>query len=203
MPCACTPEELLVVPTGLCLGPIRQTTPSRFGFWNCNLDIPESDDPATLGAAWKAIYDAGNLLITPELTLIRFEDPTYDEIQVSDCRTPLQIVATRNITFEDRNLINASTLSPFTGSAYFDYQLYQYLLDNQSNLLPMLIYCNGDVKIINRGFTLRSILNYLPSGTPGGPATETKQSRMSFQGDPINFSVLPTFNMVDAGFELP
>jgi hypothetical protein len=203
MICACTPEELLVVPTGLCLGELRQTTPSRFGFYNCNLEIPTGSDPITLGAAWKAIYEAGELMITPELTQIRFEDPTYDEIQVSDCKAPQQLVATRALTFEDRNRISADTLSPFTGSPYFDYQLWQYILNNQANLLPLLIYCNGDVKVINRNFTLRAILNYLPSSQPGGPATETKQMRMNFQGDPINFNVLPTWNVNEANIPLP
>lgn len=203
MSCACTPEELLIVPTGLCLGEIRQTTPVRWGFYNCNTELPESDNPATLGAAMKALYDAGDLLITPELTQFNFEDPTYDEILVSDCKAPLQLVATRAITFEDRNIINAQSQSPFTGNAYFDYQLAQFLLDNQSTLLPILIYCNGDAKVIGRPFTLRGILNYIPSSQPGGPKTETKQYRMAFQGDPINFSIVPTFNVISAGFQLP
>lgn len=203
MTCACTPEDLILIPTGLCLGQLRQTTPSRFAFYNCDTEIPVTEDPTVLGAAMKAIYDAGGLMITPELTQFNFEDPNYDEIQVSDCSTPIQIVATRAITYEDRNKIDASTISPFTGSKYYDYTFSQYLVENQANLLPILIYCNGDAKIINRKFTLRGIINYIRSTQAGGPSTEVKQFRMNFQGDPINFGVLPTFNFVDADIPLP
>jgi hypothetical protein len=203
MACACTPEDLIVVPTGLCLGVPRQTTPSRWGFYNCNTSLPESDDPAVLGAAIKVIYDAGDMIITPELTSFAFNEPTYDEIQVSQCKTPLQLVATRSIAFEDRNKIDERTQSPFTGNEYFDYELWNYITTNQANLLPILIYCNGDAKIINRSFTLRTTLNYIPSSQAGGPMTEVKQMLMNFQGDPLNLSVVPTFNVVTSGFQLP
>jgi hypothetical protein len=203
MICSCVPTELITIPEGLCLGQIRQTTPSRWAFYNCDTELPTTNDPAVMGAAIKAIYDAGGLMITPELTLFNFADPTYDEIQVSDCNTPLQIVATREITYEDRNKIDTSTISPFTGSKYFDYVLSQFIVDNQANLKPILIYCNGDAKIINKKFTIRGILNYLRSGQAGGPSTEIKQWRINFQGDPIDFNTLVSFNLIDSDIPMP
>jgi len=201
MPCACTPEELLVIPNDICLGKPRLTTPSRWAFYNCNTAIPETDDFNTLTAAMLSLYEAGELSISPELTLFNFEDPTYDEVAISDCKAAIQIPATRAITFEDRNIINPQSVSPFTGNKYFDYQYWKYIDDNQANLLPILIYCNGDAKILNRQFTLRVILNYIRSGTQGGPSIETKQCRMAFIGDPINLGIVPTFS-VD-GWALP
>lgn len=199
--CACTPEELLVIPTGLCLSEMRRDTPSRLFFYNCNTELPTGSFDA-VGAAMKVLFEAGQIMWTAPLANIAFEDPTYDEIQLSDCNAPQQLIATRAITFEDRTKINIGTVSPYTDNEYFDYTLWDYIVTNQVNLRAMIGYCSGDVRPIENDWTIRAFIDYLKSSQAGGKSTETKKIRMNFQGDPLSFTTVPTFNTIEAGIAL-
>lgn len=200
--CACTPEALISIPTGLCLSEFRRETPSRIFFYNCDTELPTGSFDS-VGAAMKVLFEAGDIISTPELANWAFEDPTYDELQLSDCNAPQQLIATRAFTVEDRTKIDISTVSPFTDNKYYDYDFWQYITENQVNLRMMIAYCDGNVKPVDQRWTVRAFLNYIRSTQPGGKSTETKQIRFAFQGDPLNLTNKPTFNWIEADISLP
>jgi len=199
--CACTPEELLTIPTGLCLSQFRRETPSRLFFTNCDTEIPTGTDEE-VGAAMKVLFESGAVMWTPELANFAFDEPTYDEIQLSDCNAPQQLIATRSFTVEDRTKMDLTTVSPWTDNPYFDYDFYEYVLTNQVNLRMQLAYCSGDVKVIENSFTARAFIDYIRSTQAGGQSTETKKLRFAFQGDFLGFDVKPTYNWISAGISL-
>lgn len=199
--CGCTPEALISIPSGLCLSEMRRDTPAGFAFYNCNTEIPTGSFEA-VGAAMFALWEAGEIVFSPKQANVVFEDPTYDEIQMSDCNAPQQLIATRAVTFEDRTKIDVRSVSPFTNDEYYDYTFWEFINRNQVNLRAMIYYCSGDVKDIAAPWTVRTFINYIKSTQAGGKSTETKMSRMMFQGDPIPLNSKPIFNYIAAGITL-
>lgn len=201
-PTNCTDADLIGLPTDSCNTSFRRTTPDRFGFFDCSTDLPQSGNQAAINAAMKALFDAGKLVFTSPLALLTPQDPSYDEVQIDDCSPATPLLATRTITFEDRTAIDLSTVSPFTGTKYFDYDFWIDKINNQRNIRWMLGYCNGDVKVIPNIATLRGFVDYLRAQTAGGLSTETKKFSVTFNGDPLDMSIKPTWNFIDAGITL-
>lgn len=198
-PTSCTPEDLLANPTGSCSTNFRRTTPSRIFFYTCQTPLP---NPIT-NAAMLALFNSGAIVASVELANIVFEQPTFESLQISDCRPPSQIVATRTITFEDRTAIEDNTNSPSSFNSYADYDFWLDKINNTENLNYMISYCNGDVKIPEGTFaTLSGFIDYIKATQAGGASTETKKFTLTFQGDPIGFDIKPSFNWIEAGISL-
>jgi hypothetical protein len=200
-PTNCTPDDLLGLLTPNCNTGFRRTTPSRIFLRNCDIDLPTGSQSA-IDAAMLALFNAGSIVSTMELANVVFEDPTYEELQLNDCSPAQQLIATRALTFEDRNAIDISGVSPYVANLYYDYDLWANWLSNQNRIRFMLAYCNGDVKSIEFVGTMRAFIDYIKPQTAGGKSTETKKVRLLFNGDPIGFDVKPFFNYITAGIDL-
>ncbi len=202
-PTNCTPPSILANPLGTCVAAPRRTTPSRIFFYACQTTLP---NPVT-NANMLAMYMAGTLVPSVELTNMVFEAPAFENIQLSDCRPPLELVGTRTITFEDRTGIIDNSNSP-TYNLYADYDFWFNKITNNQVLNYMIAYCNGDVKIpvdvngIPLFATLSGFLDYIKAQQAGGASTETKKMKLVFQGDPLALNIKPAFNFVDAGFNI-
>lgn len=131
-----------------------------------------------------------------------FEDPQYEEILLNDCQVPEQVLQSRAMTFEDRYGVDISGISPFVNNKFFDYNFWVDKIKNQNNIRFMLAYCNGDVRLIDFVGSLRGFVNYLKPQQPGTPATETKQFRLDFRGDPLDMNNPPAFNYITSGIVL-
>lgn len=202
-PTNCTPPAILANPSGTCVISPRRTTPSRIFFYACQTTLP---NPVT-NANMLAMYQAGTLVPSVELTNMVFEAPNFENIQLSDCRPPLELISTRTITFEDRTGIIDNTASP-TYNLFADYDFWFNKISNNQQLNYMIAYCNGDVKIPvdANGFplfaTLSGYLDYIKAQQAGGASTETKKMKLVFQGDPLALNIKPAFNFINAGFNI-
>lgn len=196
-PINCT-TDLVGLPQESCKPIIRPKTISRFIFFPCNIELPETITPENI----KPFFDDGDIVITRELAEITLAAPTYEEIRVSDCRPALRQVATREVTFRDFNAVTGSLTSPGTPDLYFDYDFWQDKVDSANRLRYGVVYCDGDVKIAKNEdgsymtADMTAILEYI---TPAnGGKTEYKAISVIFQGDPLNLTVKPSFNIIDA-----
>lgn len=194
----CTPAALLAYLTSNCATDLRRTTPSRLFMYNCSVTLPS---PIT-GAAIKALFLSGDMISSMPLSNIVFEDPQYEEILLNDCQVPEQVLQSRAMTFEDRYGVDISGISPFVNNKFFDYNFWVDKIKNQNNIRFMLAYCNGDVRLIDFVGSLRGFVNYLKPQQPGTPATETKQFRLDFRGDPLDMNNPPAFNYITSGIVL-
>lgn len=195
----CTPQQLVGLPVDNCATALRRTTPSRLGFYNCDITLPTGPG---IGAAMKALYDAGDLVFSMPLVNIQFEEPNYEEILLNDCQPPEQVLQTRAMTFEDRYGIDISGISPFVQNPFFDYTFWLDKLQNQKNIRFMLAYCNGDVREIDFVGSLRGFVNYIKPQSAGAPSTESKFFRLLTNGDILDMRNPPVFNLVEAGIIL-
>lgn len=192
--------DLVGLPQEECKPKIRKDTLSRFIFFPCNIELP---DPIT-DENIVPFFEDGSIVITRELAEIVVGEPTFEEISVSQCRPPLRQVATREITFRDFNAVSTVT-SPATGvDDYLDYDFWQDKVDSANRLRYGIVSCDGDVKLAKDeqgNFLTADMTAFLAYIVPGGGGanTEYKDVRIRFQGDPLNLTVKPSFNIIDAG----
>jgi len=197
----CTPAQLIGLPSPDCSNTFRQTTPIRFGFYNCDITLPTGDQ-AAVNAAMLALAESGDLVFSNRLFNMTFEDPNYEEIAIDDCRPSIQVLQGRAVTFEDRYIQDVSSVSPFINDTFFDYTYWMDKLTNQGNIRFLLGYCNNDFRKIDFIGSLRGFVNYIRPTTQGATATETKQFRLLFNGDPLDMRNKVFFNATDAGIIL-
>lgn len=198
-PTNCT-TDIIGNPPEVCKPVIRNRTLSRLVMFPCNIVLP---DPIT-NENIEPYFTDGSIVISSELAEIIPAAPTYEEIRVADCRPPERIVATREITFRDLIAVTGNAGSPPTETSYYDYAFWQDKIDSQGRLRYGWAYCNGDVVLAkNEDGTfmtadISAFLDYIrPAG--GGASTEFKNITVRFQGDPLNLSNTPSFNLVEAG----
>ena len=202
-PCltTCVPSQLIGLPDPNCSPGLRQTTPARLGMYNCDIDLPTGSQSA-INAAMLALANSGDLVFSNALFNVVFEDPTYEEIGVDDCQYPFQSLQTRAMTFEDRYIQDISAISPFIANNFFDYTYWLDKLQNQRNIRFLIGYCNGDFRKVDFAGSLRGYVNYIKPSQIGAVATETKQFRLVFNGDPLAMNNTTFFNAIDAGIIL-
>jgi hypothetical protein len=157
----------------------------------------------------KALFDAGTIVSTVELANIVAEAPATEQMQISDCRPAVDIVNSRTITFEDRTAIltGGTAYSPGINDHFADYDFWLDKLSNFEQISYMWAFCDGDVilptdKLGNQLFaTLTGFLDWQKAQQAGGPSTELKKFKITFQGDPFYFNK-PIFNWISAGIQL-
>jgi len=195
-PSACG-TDLIGNPEGDCVLVPRKKTLSRISFFVCSTDLP---DPMN-DAAILALYEDGSIVITSELANIVVNDPTYEDVIMSECRVPDRVIVSREMTFEDRIAITSG--SP--ANAYYDYAFWQDKLTNQSKLNYIIHYCDGDSVVArdqNGNLLTASITGYLnwqKPATQGAGNIEFKRLSINFNGDPLGFTNTPEFNLYTAG----
>lgn len=203
-PSQCTPAALLGNATGNCNTNFRKTTPSRLFFFACQTTLP---NPVT-NANMKAMFDAGTLVASLELSNVIFEQPAFETLQISDCRPATEIISTRTISFEDRWGIVDNSASPSSYNNFADYDFWFNKISNYQTLNYQIGYCNGDVKIpvdVNGNplfATLSGYLDYIKAQAAGGASTETKKLKLVFQGDPLALNIKPSWNFIAAGLAI-
>lgn len=193
------------LPPDACSTQRRLKTLSRVIYWSCSATLP---DPLTDAAA-KALFDNGVFVPGSVLANIVVNDPNFEDVLMSECAPADKIVATREITAEDRVMVSAASGSPATVDNYIDYDFYQDKTDKTGLVNFALAFCDGDVVIPKnangqplRG-TMTSYISYQKPQTQGGQWIEFKKISIMFQGDPLAFfTATPAFNINTAGIVL-
>ena len=195
---SCTPDQLIGLPNPDCSSTFRQTTPIRFGLYNCDITLPTGSQSA-IDAAMLALYESGDLVFTNRLFGMTFDEPTYEDIGIDDCRPPIQVLQQRAINFEDRYIQDVSGVSPFVADSMYDYTYWLDKLVNQGNIRWLMGYCDNNFRKIDFIGSLRGFVDYIKPSTQGAVATETKKFRALFNGDPLSMTNKVFFNATDAG----
>lgn len=203
-PNSCGDIEIISNPVADCVTALRYTNPSRFVFKPCDVKLPV---PIS-NIGMKILHDQGLIMFTSPLANITLGDPSIEEIPVSDCDPTLKEIVGRQITAEDRIMVQVNEGSPAFLAKYFDYQVYDRIQQVQAKLHFGLEYCNGDVRWARKRdgeFLTMSILifvNYQRPTTQGGRFVEFKNIQIDFNGDPLALWNVPEWNRIDAGIEL-
>lgn len=205
-PTNCTPDPLVGLMNTTCTIDPRRDTPSRIFFFRCQTELPNPITPAGI----KALFDSGDIVASSELTNFAFNAPNYEDVQLSDCRTPRRFISTREVTFEDRikRVKPSSVSSPALDNDYADYDFWEDKLSNTESIFTMIAYCSGETFIpedSNGNYmnsTLTGYKDFIRAGTAGGASTETKKFSLVYNDDPLAFNIKPSFNYIDAGIEL-
>jgi len=194
-PTACIPTDLVANPTASCDVDFRRITPALLFFYLCSTPLP---DPVT-NANMKALYDSGDLVPSVKLQNMVFAEPNLEQLQANDCYAPTPVVGTRTLTFQDRMGIVDNTASPSTYNNYADYDFWVDKLQKAPYLYTMVGYCNGDVRIQRQRVTVFAFVDYEKPQNAGGPSLEVKKVTITFVGDPLDMTIKPEWNYIDAG----
>jgi hypothetical protein len=190
-------------PTASCTENYRNKTISRLLFFDCGTDLPS---PLTC-ESMDTLFTSRAIVASSELANVVVNDPTTEDVVISDCRPPRKKVVARNITWEDRFAIALSTGSPAVVNQYFDYDFWKDKKNARLRLRYGIVFCDGDVIICrdSKGQPLSAefdvFLSYQKSSTPGGQSVEFKKGSIDFAGDPLDFAK-PDFNINDCGIVL-
>lgn len=202
MPCndACGEESLIDNPQICELTP-RLTTPSQLGFYLCNTSWPSPLTPEGIAA----LINSNEVVWSNPLANVTFNDPTTQDVQISDCLPSSRVVASRELTFQDRVAVSMNGGSPAEEEPFYDYDFWLDKVGKKLSMYYLIRYCNGDVKFANgtNGQPLSAdllvTLNYERATTNGSPSIEFKQGSAIFNGDPLDIRNKPLFNIADNG----
>lgn len=185
--------ELLSNPLDCAPAP-RLKTPARFLFYSCATSIPEDAE------AIEQLITDGLLVMSSKLSNVTFNDPVYQEFPINDCQPNQRAIASREVTFQDRQALIGSGGSPAAPIPYFDFDFWNRLISNSPSLNVMIMYCDGDVTqaLDANGnplsVDLSGFVNYDTASTPGAKRPEFKQFSAIFNGDPLAFTNKPFMN---------
>lgn len=200
-PAACNDIELLSNPQAGCELKLREKTLSRIAFFPCSTELP-----STLPGNIAPLFEDGTIVVSMPLANIVVNDPTITEVLIDECSPSDRVIATREITFEDRYAVSNTSGSPAVTDEYWDYKFWQNKNNVRLSLAYMLIYCDGDVVIPKTDtgqYKTANLLVYLSWQKPqtqGGNWIEFKKGSIIFQGDPFAMSTAePAFNMIEEG----
>lgn len=195
-PAECVDFDLVANPAQCNLSQ-RRKIPSKFHFYACDTELPSPLDATAL----EALYTSGAIVMSSELSNFTAEDPTYEDVTISDCRPASRVVISRTFTAMDRVAVTgATTDSPSTAINYFDYRFWDDKQVNSARLNVMVEYCDGDVVIaLDRSgqplsVDITAFINWEAAAAPGGTRTENKNLSLVFNGDPLALFNPPAFN---------
>lgn len=201
MPCndACGDLTLIENPI-ICNFEPRRKTLSQLGFYACSTSFPSPLTPEGI----EALLTSGEIVWSSELSAVTPNDPTTEDVSVSDCRPATRVIVSREITFQDRIAINVEQGSPLVPAPYWDYDFWKDKVDKKLSLNYLWRYCDGDVVFANgsNGLPLTAdllvFLNW-DAVNNGAPRVEFKQISLIFNGDPLALSNKPLFNIAPDG----
>lgn len=199
-PNACDDVTLVQNPETSCTTSKRMLIPNRFMFYPCSVDLP-----SPIQGNIAPLFEDGTIVATSSLRNFTLNDPTTQDLSLTDCDPAFRLVTGREITFQDTIAISYPSGSPATYNEYWDYYFWLDKIQNQLKVRVMIAYCNGDVRIpIDENgdpltVTLHGFINYDAAGVAGGKRLEFKQFSMLFNGDPLAFNVVPAFNYIEEG----
>lgn len=189
----CASFDLTPMPAGGCALNSRNRKIKAFGFYMCNETIPA---PMTCGAL-EPLVTGGTLVWTSPLANVAIEDPTFEDITLSDCLPSTRYTTGRKITAEDRIAIEIPSqpgppIVPANPLADYDF----WANKQQANLSMRLLimYCDGNIEnpVDAKGNPIQVALTVFRSVANQGSgdsmiALEVKKIELKFQDDPLGF----------------
>jgi hypothetical protein len=204
-PANCQSIVLTGNPKDKCELSTRQKTLDRVAFFPCSMSLP---DPWS-DAAIKQLFDDQTIVASSKLGNINWQDPTTEDVVVSECMPAITIITGRELQAEDRVAISFASGSPAVPDDYRDYDFWQDKMEKQNLMNYMLIFCDGDVVIPKDAngnpltATMLAYISYQKPQTQGGQWIEYKRISIKFQNDPLAFyTAKPQFNLKDANIIL-
>lgn len=176
---------------GSCDLKVRKRNIDRIGFFPCSVDLPS---PFTCEAL-EGLVTANTLTFSSPLANIEVQDPTFEELQIADCRPADRMVTSRIVTFQDRiSIETASGGSPVTpANPFFDYDFWKDKKTKRALMRYMFIFCDGSVvvpKDVNGKPLAASLDVFLAYERQGSGANsyilEIKKGQLEFKGDPLD-----------------
>lgn len=172
---------------------VRKRNIDRIGFFPCSVDLPA---PFTC-AGLEGLVTANTLTFSSPLANIEVQDPTFEELQIADCRPADRVATGRVITFQDRIAIETpETESPATpANLFFDYDFWKDKKTKRAMMRYMFVFCDGTV-VVPRDengkpmeAALDVFLSYERQGSGGNSyILEIKKGQLEFKGDPLDFN---------------
>lgn len=193
-PADCADITVITNQPGGCDLKVRKRNIDRIGFFPCSVDLPA---PFTcLGL--QGLITANTLTFSSPLANIEVQDPSFEELQVADCRPADRVATSRTITFQDRIAIELPAVtgsSPVPANPFFDYDFWKDKKTKRALMRYMLVFCDGSV-VVPRDesgkplvASLDVFLSYERQGSGGNSyILEIKKGQLEFQGDPLDFN---------------
>lgn len=171
----------------------RKRNIDRIGFFPCSVDLPE---PFTCTAI-EGLVTANTLSFSSPLANIEVQDPTFEELQIADCRPSERVATSRIITFQDRIAIETPEIAdPATpANLFFDYDFWKDKKVKRALMRYMFVFCDGTVVVPKddngkpMDASLDVFLSYERQGSGGSSyILEIKKGQLDFKGDPLDFN---------------
>lgn len=173
---------------------VRKRNIDRIGFFPCSVDLPA---PFTC-AGLEGLIAANTLTFSSPLANIEVQDPTFEELQIADCRPSERVATSRVITFQDRIAIETAAISGSPGTPanmFFDYDFWKDKKTKRAMLRYMFVFCDGTVVVPKdengkpMEASLDVFLSYERQGSGGSSyILEIKKGQLEFKGDPLDFN---------------
>lgn len=195
-PADCSDNTLVANDPGSCDLSIRKRSVDRIGFLLCTTDLPSPFNCANI----TALVNAGELVFSSQLVNVNWQDPTFEELQIADCRPAEQIITGRIMEFQDRIAIVKSNSSPWTSGTqnFYDYDFWADKKSKNMRLRYLLTFCDGSVIVARdengdpMSANLNVFLAHERQGTGGNSyILEFKKGSLAFKGDPLDFTNKP------------
>ena len=191
-PDACADYTLTPILNAACKLEERKRFIKRFGFYKCNITIPDPYDCDGLKAIMAPTAPATpGLVFSNELQGVTIAEPTKVARELSDYRPEYEQTVSRQITFNDRIAVDLDASG--ASSPYYDYDWWKniYNLRNQLNILFLM---DDDTLVIPRkpgileGLPVQLDIFINQEKVQNGFIAEFKQGTLTFQGDPLLFN---------------
>jgi len=190
------------------------TCVKRIGYISCASAV---DVFALVGQSESAVYTAFNAMLAVSPSVIgytgllmatEFVDPQLITEQTAECLPAFETPGTRDITFTDYNGYDVQTSGGTITNPYWEYDMYDTLNKNGSNYYFFHVDCNNDLWLYYKSVngTIRPVAtsfyafktNEKKQAGNNSICTQIIKGKISFIGDPINFSVKPLVNISNA-----
>lgn len=200
-PSTCIPEELLTNPTANCSENPRFKTLDRILFMNCDT-ADTLPDPITNDNILPFFDPTNPLIVASSKLVLKVDDPTTQNIKLTNCDPQRAITATRVINFEDRIAISVLAGSPAVTDDYYDWDQWKQRDQLQMNIYFGFSFCDGDC-FFARDINSKLIRASLQAFISFDETIDTRhmvfvKGKIEFQGDPLYFPKME-FNAIEAG----
>lgn len=191
-PTNCADFEMVEIKAEACTLEERKNNIRAIGFYKCDLMLP---DPLLETSLEELMVTNKDLVFSNELVNVQIGEPVFEERKISDCRPAQEFLVEREITFEDRIMVQTSE------NKFLDYDFWQDKVEHSMQLNYVFVMCNGDL-IVPRdenGHGLKATfrMHISHETLQRGGAVELKVGRLVFQGDPLSFAYKPELNLND------
>lgn len=193
-PADCASITLTPNAPGGCDLKVRKRSIDRIGFFPCDVALPTPFTCTDL----QPLVTANSLTFSSPLANIEVQDPSFEELQIADCRPSERIVTSRIITFQDRIAIETPAIAdPATpANLFFDYDFWKDKKTKRAMMRYMFVFCDGTVVVPKdesgkpMEASLDVFLSYERQGSGGSSyILEIKKGQLEFKGDPLDFNI--------------